>query len=71
MKQNVLYGSCFVDADTMSWLLYLLTSPDTHDNIMAKLLHLLKQTSVQRILVEANEVGLIVDAVNIATKAKA
>jgi hypothetical protein len=31
----------------------------------------LKHTSVQRILVETNEVGLIVDAVNIATKAKA
>jgi hypothetical protein len=54
-----------VDVDTILWLLYLLASLDVQDNGMAELLDLSKHSSVQRTLVEASGVGLIVDATNV------
>jgi hypothetical protein len=73
MKRNVFYRSCLVDADAVSWLLYLLASPDAvaQDNAVAGLLNLSKHPSGQRALVKAGGVGLVVHAVNVAAKVEA
>ena len=73
VKHNVLYRACLVDANVVPWLLCLLSSTAVamQDNVVASLLNLSKHPARRMTIVEVEGVGLVVNVINISTKAEA
>ncbi|VAI17780.1 unnamed protein product [Triticum turgidum subsp. durum] len=71
-KHSVFYRALFVEANAVPWLLCLLSCMDAsvQDNAVASLLNLSKHPGGRTALVEAGGIGLVVDIVNVGSKAE-
>ena len=72
-KRSLFYRTRFIEANAVPWLLCLLSSMDAcvQDNAVASLLSLSKHPDGREALVDAGGIGLVVDIVNVGSKAEA
>ncbi|KAJ8471766.1 hypothetical protein OPV22_026109 [Ensete ventricosum] len=72
-KSNIFNRACLVEAGSVPWLLYHLSSsdPSIQDNAVAALMSLSKHPSGGKAIVEAGGLGLVVDVIRVALRVEA